>query len=96
MAQKFNLDHTACEGEMAKANLSAGSGQAPACYGVICSASAGHAISMAAVGKGCMADRGYMQVPEGQRGPGAVLVGTPAGPRQRLSIIEDIFSLGYI
>lgn len=64
LAQQFEMDKTICEGEMQKANL-AGSA---ACYGL--ANCVGVAVardqSMGVVGKGCMAQRGYVLVPEDQ------------------------------
>jgi hypothetical protein len=61
-AQKFEVDKTVCEGEMQKANLSG----AQFCRGladcIIQGQQRGSAVGI--VGKGCMADRGYVLVPE--------------------------------
>ncbi|MGH6875934.1 MAG: hypothetical protein ACREHV_01005 [Rhizomicrobium sp.] len=62
LLQQYQLDHTACEGEMQKANLS---GQTFCPGGAIACAinDVERQRSMLAVGKGCMANRGYLQMP---------------------------------
>jgi hypothetical protein len=63
-AQKFDVDKTVCEGEMQKANLSG----TQICRGladcIVQGQQRGSAVGI--VGKGCMADRGYVLVPEDQ------------------------------
>lgn len=64
LAQQFEVDQTICEGEMQKANLSG----TQFCRGladcIITGAARGNAMSV--VGKGCMAQRGYLLMPEDQ------------------------------
>lgn len=64
MAQ-FEIDKAVCEGEMSKANM----GGTQLCRGIVDCAVQGQQRSqgMQVVGKGCMAERGYVQVPESER-----------------------------
>jgi hypothetical protein len=63
LASQFEIDKTVCEGDMQKANLSG----TTFCQGVGCvGASIDRGNAMQTVGKGCMAQRGYVQVPEEQ------------------------------
>jgi hypothetical protein len=61
LATRFELDKTACRGEMQKADLSGSS----YCRGLVGCVATGieRGNAMADVGKGCMADRGYMLRP---------------------------------
>lgn len=62
LASQFEVDKVVCEGEMSKANLSG----TQFCRGIIDCASQSVARSEAVmvVAKGCMAQRGYILVPE--------------------------------
>lgn len=62
LIQQFEIDRTICEGEMSKANM----GGTQFCRGTLdCAIQANErGMGMQAVGKGCMAQRGYIQVPE--------------------------------
>jgi hypothetical protein len=76
LLQKYQLDHTVCEGEMQNASLA---GQAYCPGGAIACAvdDVERRQSMPAVGKDCMADRGYTEVPvTAPNGAGGVPVGT--------------------
>jgi hypothetical protein len=63
-AQKFEIDKLACFGETQKANLSGST----YCRGIADCAITGaeRENAMGAVGRGCMAERGYVSVPEDQ------------------------------
>lgn len=60
--QQFAMDKAVCEGEMQKANMS-GSNYCQGLAGCVV-AGAVRGQQMETVGKGCMAERGYMLVPE--------------------------------
>jgi hypothetical protein len=62
LIQQFEIDKAVCEGEMSKANL----GGTQFCRGVIDCAVQGQqrGQGLQVVGKGCMAEKGYIQVPE--------------------------------
>lgn len=62
---QFEIDKSICEGEMSKANM----GGAQFCRGIVDCAVQGQQRSdgMQVVGKGCMAERGYVRVPEDER-----------------------------
>lgn len=62
LAQQFEVDKTICEGEMSKANMSG----AQFCRGLVdcVGQSVARSEGMAVVGKGCMAQRGYISVLE--------------------------------
>lgn len=77
LASQFEVDRTICEGEMQKANLSG----AQYCRGladcIVSGAARGDA--MATVGKGCMAQHGYILMPEDQvEGYRATMLATAA------------------
>jgi hypothetical protein len=64
LMQQFEIDRAVCEGEMTKANM----GGTQFCRGMLDCAVQGQqrAEGMQVVGRGCMAQRGYMQVPESE------------------------------
>jgi hypothetical protein len=74
LVKQFEIDKTICEGEMQKANLSGSS----YCSGVGDCIATGIArgSAMAVVGKGCMAQRGYLLTPDPDApAPGPAFVG---------------------
>ena len=64
LVQQFEIDKAICEGEMSKANM----GGTQFCRGIIdCAAqSQQRGQGMQVVGRGCMAERGYIYVPESE------------------------------